>query len=215
MLFDKNTHRWERLKVALPAGRTSPITFCDDTVLVAEGNQVFEFQETTFSWEPIRAGVIEGAITGITVKEGTLYLATGNGLYVNEDYKSLGSSPSLFFPWKILPEAKSYILTQSTSVHPSLIHVRTLCEAVERGAKKEVESLIKQGVDVNATTDPTGLTPLHLAASKGDKDMVELLLEHGANINARNMSRLTPLRMAVRGGHIEVADFLMSKGGKK
>jgi ankyrin repeat protein len=45
--------------------------------------------------------------------------------------------------------------------------------------------------------------------------MVELLLECGANINTKNISRLTPLRMAVRRGHIEVADFLMSKGGKK
>jgi ankyrin repeat protein len=78
-----------------------------------------------------------------------------------------------------------------------------------------VESLLKLGLDVNGTTEPTGLTPLHLAAGEGHLDIVKLLLEHGADINARSAFRVTPLALAARDRQTEVAAFLISKGALK
>ncbi len=53
-----------------------------------------------------------------------------------------------------------------------------------------------------------GWTPLHQAASHGDRDLVRLLLAHGADPSARSEDGRTPRDMAAAGGHVEVAGLL-------
>jgi len=56
-------------------------------------------------------------------------------------------------------------------------------------------------------------TPLHMAARRGQSDMVKLLLEHGADIEARNAMRRTPLHEAV-GVSVEVMEILLDWGAQ-
>ncbi|KAK9311486.1 hypothetical protein V1522DRAFT_425233, partial [Lipomyces starkeyi] len=47
------------------------------------------------------------------------------------------------------------------------------------------ELLQEKGADINAE-DPSGLTAMHSAVYRNDKEMVELLVERGADINAKD-----------------------------
>jgi ankyrin repeat protein len=69
--------------------------------------------------------------------------------------------------------------------------------------------LIERGADVNAT-DTLGMTPLLWAASSsfGDAAMIELLLASGARRDVRNKDGLTPLELARKYGHVELAAAL-------
>jgi uncharacterized protein len=67
-----------------------------------------------------------------------------------------------------------------------------------------IELLIERGANVNEPGG-MGVTPLHLAASRGDGRLVELLLEKGANITARMDDGSTAAAIAEKRGHAFVA----------
>lgn len=68
--------------------------------------------------------------------------------------------------------------------------------------------LVKQkGIDINAQ-DHYGLTPLHVAASIGNRDAIACLLDNGANINLKNCRGENPLDFASRRGQRAVIDEL-------
>lgn len=76
-----------------------------------------------------------------------------------------------------------------------------------------LETLIGSGADIAARTN-AGATPLHLAAAKGDFDMVELLLERGSDVQARDERGWTPLHYAAdQSEHEEVVTALVELGG--
>jgi ankyrin repeat protein len=55
--------------------------------------------------------------------------------------------------------------------------------------------------------------PLHVAALKGDKDMVELLIHKSADLNVGSVPWLnTPLHLAVVAGHRDIVELLATKG---
>lgn len=63
--------------------------------------------------------------------------------------------------------------------------------------------LVEAGADLNATIRGTFATPLNLAASDNDIEVVELLLELGANPDSRDWGQQTPLMLALRSGSVE------------
>ncbi|OHF04301.1 hypothetical protein CORC01_00640 [Colletotrichum orchidophilum] len=63
------------------------------------------------------------------------------------------------------------------------------------------------------TPDSSRQTPLHVAASAGDKSLIELLLHRGANVESRSAQRQTPLHLAVRAGMRQAAHLLVFKHG--
>jgi uncharacterized protein len=67
--------------------------------------------------------------------------------------------------------------------------------------------LVDAGADVNATA-AGGYTPLHLAASSGNREIAVLLLEHGADRSACCDQGKTPADYARERGHKEVAALL-------
>ena len=72
---------------------------------------------------------------------------------------------------------------------------------------------IKSGGQVNLSTE-NGFFPLHLAASKGDVDMVSLLVENMSpeEISHPGFGGCTPLHLAVFNGHLPVVSVLTSHG---
>ncbi|MEW6531564.1 MAG: ankyrin repeat domain-containing protein [Thermodesulfobacteriota bacterium] len=99
--------------------------------------------------------------------------------------------------------------------------------AVPSGNSSVVEYLIRKGGDPKAEfikikkdengkeVPVRGYNLLMYAAGGGKPDTVRLLLGKGLNINSRAQDGMTPLRLALRGGHSEVALFLMKQGAKE
>jgi ankyrin repeat protein len=66
---------------------------------------------------------------------------------------------------------------------------------------------------VNAAEHASGATPLHLAVAADDEDVTRLLVERaGADVRAVDKEGNAPLHLAVRGGNIAIAAFLLNRG---
>jgi uncharacterized protein len=76
-----------------------------------------------------------------------------------------------------------------------------------QGVAAVVEVLLARGAEVNARA-ATGVTPLHLAASRGTLELAEALLDRGATAEARLDDGSTPAEMAAARGHDLVAEVL-------
>jgi uncharacterized protein len=86
-----------------------------------------------------------------------------------------------------------------------------LVEAVEKGDKAAVRSLLKQHIDVN-TPQADGATALAWAAHKDDPETAELLIRAGANVNAANSYGVTPLALACANGNFVMVEKLLKAG---
>ncbi len=70
-----------------------------------------------------------------------------------------------------------------------------------------VKALVARGADVNAT-GAGGVTPLHVAASRGSAELVRLLVAAGADTEARLQDGKTPAAIATERGHPEIAALI-------
>lgn len=101
--------------------------------------------------------------------------------------------------------------------------------AAERGDLKGARRLVAGGATVNAPHTPNraaaaadgtweadsqvaGQTPLHIAASRGHKNMVEYLLQNGADVNAQDANGNTPLHLSAARGHEKCTEEILVKG---
>ena len=126
--------------------------------------------------------------------------------------------------------AEDFYLHPNVSGYPG----RELCEGMlEAGAKLDILSALYLGkrdeVIKMVAADPGVLhehekvinlwhnvTPLGIAASEGDKEMVELFLQNGAPVNGATNTPMggvmTPLGNALYHDHFEVAEILLKAG---
>ena len=95
-----------------------------------------------------------------------------------------------------------------------------IVSAAQNGNQKSVAYLLDRGADVNYQND-FGLSPLHVAASKQDKEMVRLFLTHKALVNVKDKAGRTALHYAVgakhpwwepKDGDIEATRLLLDHG---
>src|ERR1041385_7204125 len=85
-----------------------------------------------------------------------------------------------------------------------------VADAAQRNNIETVRSLLKQGVDVNASQGD-GMTALHWAALNGNADIARMLLYGGANVKATTRDgAYTPLLIAAKMGNAPVAAMLLN-----
>jgi len=84
--------------------------------------------------------------------------------------------------------------------------------AVRNGDKNALSNLLDMGVVVSEALDDDGNSLLHAAASVGSKRICKLLMRRGAPINAANAAGESCYDAALQGGHVELAEYLKSKG---
>ena len=75
--------------------------------------------------------------------------------------------------------------------------------AVQTGDIKLVKDLIKQGANVNMTTDMSK-TPLMFTEKP---EIAQILIDNGANVNAQDAKKYTPLMYKRFGQHMESMDL--------
>jgi ankyrin repeat protein len=86
--------------------------------------------------------------------------------------------------------------------------------AAASGHIEIVRLLCDRGADIEARSDDFGRRPLHFAVREGRISIVKELIEvRKADINARSIGGRTALRYAKNNQYLEIADFLVSKGG--
>jgi ankyrin repeat protein len=89
-----------------------------------------------------------------------------------------------------------------------------LFEAARRGDAAAVKALLDKGVDVN-TKFRYGATALSYASDKGHVEVVKLLLERKANVNVKDtFYGATPIIWAAQKGHAKVVEALLDAGAE-
>ncbi|XP_055343312.1 ankyrin repeat domain-containing protein 16-like [Paramacrobiotus metropolitanus] len=89
---------------------------------------------------------------------------------------------------------------------------RPLHEAVENGQSECVEFLVETiGVCVNSLKR-ADWTPLMLACSKANPDLVRYLIHHDADVNFRNKDGWNAFHLACREGNLEIVKMLYKAG---
>jgi cytohesin len=85
-------------------------------------------------------------------------------------------------------------------------------EAAFDGDLQRVKSLVQADPSLVFSKDEaSGRTPLHIAADRGQVELVEFLLAHGADVNAKDNDGYTPLYLAaVVSGNEEAAKLLLA-----
>lgn len=86
-----------------------------------------------------------------------------------------------------------------------------LREACDGGYLKEVESLIKEGVDVDFQDD-YGDTALMIASHHGCNEICKFLIDNGANINIQNEQGDTALIYSSYCKHLDTCKLLLDSG---
>jgi len=86
-----------------------------------------------------------------------------------------------------------------------------LIDAVMRGDREAVRTLLRARADVNAA-QPDGTTALHWAVRANDVELVRELLRAGANASAANRYGVLPITLAATNGSVEAIDALLQAG---
>ncbi len=106
----------------------------------------------------------------------------------------------------------TFLIEQGGSMENQTVEGSTaLSLAAYSGNIEAVKVLIQHGAVIN-TRRLNGWMPIHRAASRGHVEVVEILIQHHAELNARVWGQ-TPLHLAEKGKHKDVADLLRKYGG--
>lgn len=112
-----------------------------------------------------------------------------------------------------LTRTKNFSILQLLIDNGASLKVRTplLHGAAALGIVETIEFLLKNHMQVDAE-DPQHLTPLMVAAQRGQEASVRVLVEHGASIDTRNHWGNTALHFAIVSSCTEVASLLLEYG---
>ncbi|MCG8467651.1 MAG: ankyrin repeat domain-containing protein [Gemmatimonadetes bacterium] len=89
-----------------------------------------------------------------------------------------------------------------------------VADAAQRGDLELVQSLLREGADVNAAQGD-GMTALHWAAMNGDAAMIGVLLYAGSNVESTTrLGGYTPLHLASKGAYGDAVQALIEGGSR-
>ena len=75
-----------------------------------------------------------------------------------------------------------------------------------------VKKLLQEDPTLVSVRDAKNLTPLHIAASRGQSAVAQLLIDHGADVQSDDDGEWSPLVFAAYRGHADVAKVLIENG---
>lgn len=89
--------------------------------------------------------------------------------------------------------------------HQNILLIRFLLEQLSK---------VKNELNYNPVDkqNHTGCTALHIAARKGNKEILGLLLQNGATLNIADVFSMTALHGAAIGNHPEIVTILLEAG---
>ncbi|CAJ0544352.1 Ff.00g035730.m01.CDS01, partial [Fusarium sp. VM40] len=76
----------------------------------------------------------------------------------------------------------------------------------------EVSALLLDNGSPVTSASETLCTPLHMAAWRGDTELIQPLLDKGANIAAKDRNNNEPIHFAAQAGHLNVTRLLLQEG---
>jgi ankyrin repeat protein/beta-lactamase regulating signal transducer with metallopeptidase domain len=91
---------------------------------------------------------------------------------------------------------------------------KALVTAAETGNVLSMETLIRQGAEVNRNVPPTAENALFAATTHNHMDVVDLLLRSGASIDARTDSGMRAIDWALATGNFPLVKFLHDRGAQ-
>lgn len=99
------------------------------------------------------------------------------------------------------------------TVRPSaMLSNSRFLEAVSHNNTDKVKEMIQQGMSPNTFECYFNRSALHIACSRGYRDVVRVLLENGANPNIRDNNLNTPLHLASSTESVDVVQMLLNYG---
>lgn len=102
---------------------------------------------------------------------------------------------------------------QTVSKNPELTAI--LCSAAASGSVSDIQGVMEKHPNINLNeANEDKRTPLHLAASEGNLEIVRFLVENGADVNMEDRWNSTPLHDSIQAKQIDVFNYLLSRGGK-
>jgi hypothetical protein len=128
-----------------------------------------------------------------------------------------GGAPTSFtiYGWLDLTEAPQADFTKRNEdwrlVSVEKPRCRAMFSAVMKKDLSRLRKLIRRRCDPNVRSLFYS-TPLHLAASTGQKTAAELLIADGADVKAADESDETPMHLAAASGHLDIVLLLISHG---
>lgn len=84
--------------------------------------------------------------------------------------------------------------------------------AIRKANLVKVKKYFEKGFDINTQTDKDGITPIFVAAIKGDKALFFKFVEKGANIKHIGKDGSNVLLAAAAGGNPSIIHYLINKG---
>jgi len=165
-------------------------------------------------------GVAPLALAGGEGHVDTVQLLVQCGAQINR-VDSDGVCALVMAAQKDQPTVLEYLLEQDWEVEKMMQQLgveeaaqQALIEAFSAGHYQVSEILLNlPSININVSDTLSGLTPLCAASKAGDRKLVETLLRRGATLHLLDdANEQAPIHVAVREGHWDVADYLLSQG---
>jgi glyoxylase-like metal-dependent hydrolase (beta-lactamase superfamily II) len=104
-------------------------------------------------------------------------------------------------------------ITPTAPVGPPPVSAQTVFQASATGNLVRLRTLIDTDPRLANAPNPSGVTPLHMAAANGQRGAAEYLIAKGADVNAVARHSGTPLDRAFESNQQEFVPWLQTKGG--